>query len=164
MKRSDIDIFGSTAKTARHAADIVAAMAPPARPAANPDAEALVPAAHEATPSVGKSLKAMAPGLAGAAAGALLWKKHRVLGLLAGHALASNAVPLYKSSGKERTTILCRLATEGAGIGGALLWKDHRILGWIGGMLTGFVASSFVSGTPMNDEIQAFKRRWNGEE
>jgi len=142
-----VEVFGAvspSAAGAQRAGDIVAALAPPK------SGHAMVPASH----SIGATMKSMLPGVAGAVAGAFVWKRHPVLGILAGHALGSNAMALWKG---DRKTALCNVAVEGAGVFGALKYKKHPVLGWLGGTLAGAVATSFVDGSPAQDAWRKLK-------
>jgi hypothetical protein len=137
--RKYVDVLGSmnpSTHGVRQVADIVAAMAPP-----SPGSTALVPTGPQSS-TKSKAL-AILPGAGGAVVGAYWWKKHRVLGALVGHALGSNAKPLYDG---DRKHALCQMGAEGAAVAGSLYWKKHPILGWIAGGLAGSVALSFVAG------------------
>jgi hypothetical protein len=83
----------------------------------------------------------VAPALAASIAGALLWKKHRVLGFLAGGTLGASIYPISKG-GDTRTNALLKTAGSAASIGGALMWKNHPILGYLaGGTVFGVVGA-----------------------
>jgi hypothetical protein len=155
MKRY-ASILGSSSSTvmgAKRAADIVAALAPPAKPNV-----ALVKPDDKPKESVGSIVMSLVPGAVGGLAGYMLWHKHPVLGALGGFALGFNAMGVYKG-GAERTRALGRLGVDAAGIGAALMWKKHPVWGWIGGKLAGTIASSFVSGTVAHDELAAIKAK-----
>lgn len=137
----------TTVLGAQRAADIVAAMTPPSSASSSPVAAAPVP-------SVKDQLVNMAPGLAGAAAGAFLWKRHRVLGALGGHAAVQAGYDYYRGHKKEAA---CNLAVEGAGIAGSLYFKKHPVLGWLGGVVAGGVATYFVAGSPVRNAVQKMK-------
>lgn len=146
---------------ARRASDILAALAPPpAEEATPPKALAkLEPPKTEMRQSPGAAALGLAPGLVGAAVGAVMWSDHRVLGALAGHALASNAYPIVKGDSVERTRALCGLGVEAAGIGGALLWENHPVLGWGLGVIAGSIATSFVPNSGARDAWDNIKAR-----
>jgi hypothetical protein len=127
----------------KRAADIVAALAPPPRDGA-PDALARLE--REQQPALNASAMSLLPWVGGGAVGAYLWKDHRVLGFLAGGALASTVGPIYKG-GPERRRALARLGIDAAGILGSLKFQKHPILGWIGGVLAGSIVASLVPGT-----------------
>lgn len=149
------DLLGSVsplAGGASRAYDIVAALSPPKAP----DGGAMVKAAPEGSESITMKALKFVPGLAAGGAGAFVWKSHRLLGFVAGHALASTALPIYHG-GAERKRALCQLAVEGAAIGGSLLWKGHPFLGFVAGLLGGAVATSFVQGSPTNDLLKKWK-------
>lgn len=156
------DVLGSvsaSAKSAAHAAEIVAALAPPPVKldvAGGEDTAhaAMVAAKPAPSSSVVGSAFALAPGLIGGGVGAYAWKEHRVLGFLAGHAIAQNARPILRGSDAERRNAYCLLGVEGAGIAGAMLLKKymHPVFGWMLGTLAGVAASSFVPGSPVNNE------------
>jgi uncharacterized membrane protein len=141
-----------TATAGRHVADIVAALAPPPAPTAQALAR---PAAS--TPSLTEIAKRMAPGVIGGVVGMMLWKRHPVLGFLAGHAVGAMAYPLYKGDKKRA---MCNLAVEGTGIAGALYYRKHPALGYIMGASAGAVATYFVDGSPMKEVVAEVKRRF----
>lgn len=139
-----VEVFGAVSPAASRAGDIVAALAPPAVK------DALVP--NKGHHSIGESVKEMLPGVAGAVAGAVMWKRHPILGLVMGHAVGTNAMELYKG---DRTKALCSLAVEGAGTYAALKYGKGRtvrsVVAFVGGALAGAVATSFVDGSPAKD-------------
>lgn len=157
MSKSYMEQLGeisSSAKTAKQAADIVAAMAPPPVDSIQGAGDTVaVTKPAESSPSVGKSIAGLAPGVAGGALGAVVWKKHRVLGFLAGHAVGANAKALYSG---DRTGAMCRVAIEGSGVAGALLLKKrmHPVFGWMLGVAAGAVATSFVKNSPMKHGLK----------
>ena len=140
-----------TASGAKKAADIVAALAPPSS-----KSTAMVAAGGSSL--VGEAKK-MAPGLAGAGVGYFAWKKHPVLGILAGHAVGSNAMELATG---DRKKALCNLAVEGAGIYGALKYGKGRtgrsVLGYVAGAVAGAVATYFVPGSPARDAYDKWRK------
>lgn len=145
--RKYVEVFGGVSPAASavsRAGDIVAALAPPS------GTHAMVSASH----SIGATVKTLVPGAVGAAAGAFMWKKHPVLGLIAGFAVGDNAMELWKG---DRMAAACKLAVEGAGVAGALHFKKHPVLGFIGGALAGAVATSFVDGSPAKDAWKKLK-------
>lgn len=85
------------------------------------------------------------PGVVTGAAGAYMWKKHRVLGFLMGDAIGARAYQIYR--GDNRKGAVADIAAAGAGVAGSLYWKKHPVLGWIGGSLAGAVVTSFVEGS-----------------
>lgn len=143
--------ISSSAKSAHHAANIVKAMTPP-----DQAIEGAAAASPETKPSVSKSMLGLAPGLAGGGAGALAWKKHRVLGFLGGHALGSNVYPIFRGSAQERKSALCRLGIEGSGVAGALMLKKkmHPVLGWLVGIVAGTAVTAFVPNSPVKAELK----------
>ena len=77
---------------------------------------------------------------AGTVAGALVWKKHRVLGALAGGRVGSTAVVVGAGTPSERNLALIHLGVvESASVMGSLLWKKHPALGYIAGLLAASV-------------------------
>lgn len=149
------DMLGAISPSAmgvRHAADVVAALTPPTRSGTE------IAKADEPTPSVSRSVLALVPGVLGAGVGALTWKKHRVLGAVAGHAVASTALPIIRG-GADRKRALCQLGVEGAAVVGSLMWEEHPILGFCAGLLTGAAASALVPGSAAND----MWRKWRKE-
>lgn len=149
----------STARGAKRVADIVSALTPPPHTQASSDFVAgddapAAPASAavvkvEQKPSVDKVAFALAPGFVGAGIGALVWKQHRVLGALVGHAVGDNVYSLVRAEGFERRQAICQLGVEGAGIVGALVWKNHPIFGWLLGVGAG-AAASMIPGSPIN--------------
>lgn len=133
------------ASAAHRIAGVVAAMTPP--PAAQ---GAMVPSGSS---NVVAKIKPLVPGAVGAVAGFVAWKKHPVLGALAGHAVADAAYEAYKGDKKKAA---CNLAVEGAGVLGALYnkkipfaKKGGAIGGYVAGILAGAVATYFVQGSPV---------------
>jgi hypothetical protein len=146
-----VEVFGAVSPSvngAKRATDIVAALAPPS------GSHALVPARRNTI--LGAEVSGMLPGVVGAVAGALVWKRHPVLGVLAGHAIGANAKELLSG---DRKKAMCHVAVEGAGILGALKYKKHPVLGWVGGTVAGAVATSFVSGSPASEAWKKLKGR-----
>lgn len=76
------------------------------------------------------SLRDIAPALVGAAAGYYFWRKHRVLGLLSGALVATNAMDIIKNADRKRA--LVRLGIVGAAVAGSLWWKKHPAFGYLG--------------------------------
>ena len=147
------EILGNVSPTimgAARAADVVAALAPP--PAA--EGTTAMVKKEEPAPTMTQAVVGVTPGVLGAVAGAFMWRKHWVLGGLAGHALASNAMPMWRG-GKERKRAFYNLAVEGTGIAGALYFKKHPVVGWLGGILAGSVATSFFSDSPAAESRKA---------
>lgn len=127
------------------AADIVAAMTPPANAPAVP---AVAPAPQS---SMFAKAKGFAPGLVGAGVGAYAWKKHRILGAVLGHAAACSGLEFYRGDKKKA---LCDMAVEGAAVAGALHFKKSPVLGFVGGLLAGAAATYFVPGSPVRAQVQ----------
>jgi hypothetical protein len=132
-----------TARGANRAADIVAALAPPKAK------NALVPAGQQA-PTFKKAAMAIVPGVVGAVAGAMLWKRHRILGAVAGHAVVSTAMPIYHG-GDGRVRALWQLGIEGAGIASSLHFKRHPFLGWLGGTVGAAGVAALVPNSPARE-------------
>lgn len=130
----------STAGGVGRAASVVAALAPPAK-------KGEVAKAAPASGGVVSSVKAFAPGAIGAVAGLYLWKKHRVLGAVAGHAVGSNAMDLVKG---DRRHAVGQLLVEGGAVMGSLKYGKRPVLGFVGGAVVGAVVSAFVPGTAVN--------------
>jgi hypothetical protein len=141
---------------ARRASDILAALAPPPQES-TPKALAKLEPKPQVRESAAHAALGLAPGLVGAAIGAVAWKNHRVLGALAGHALASNVYPIVRGGPAERTRALCGLGVEAAGIGGALLYPAHPVVGWLGGVVVGAVVTSFVPGSGAQEAWEKIK-------
>lgn len=141
------DMLGAISPSASgvaHAADVVAALTPPARTGTE------IAKSDEPTPSVSRSVMALVPGVLGAGVGALTWKGHRVLGAVSGHAIASTALPIIRG-GADRKRALCQLGVEGAAVAGSLMWEEHPFAGFFGGLVAGAVVSAFVPGSPANE-------------
>lgn len=156
-------ILGAVSPTARGAGrayDIVAALSPPAKPEGDSTALARVVPKEEPHESPWRVALGLAPGLVGGAVGAFVWKRHRVLGFLTGHALSSNALPIFHG-GMERTEALHRLGIEGAGVGGALLGGAHPVWGWFAGTAVGLAASAMLPGSPVKGAWERAKAEWN---
>lgn len=136
--------------------DIAAALVPPAVKAGAP---AMVVSPKE---PMSDKLKKFAPHAVGLAAGAFFWKKHRILGALAGHALVNSAYEYYKGDKKKA---MCDLAVEGAGVAGALYHKKlplagkSPVIGWAMGIVAGSVGTYFVDGSPAKEHFQWLKAR-----
>lgn len=73
--------------------------------------------------------------LAGGVAGALYFKKHRVLGGIAGASLGRNLPALLKPA--ERNAALCNLGATGTGLLGARFFPKHPVIGFIAGLVAG---------------------------
>lgn len=154
--------MSSSARSAKHVANIVAAMSPPPRETVSGavDTTALVPVKPtEPKVSVAKSIVGLAPGVVAGGVGALAWKKHRVLGFAVGHALGSAVYPMFRGTPQEKKSAMCVLGVEGAGVAGALLWKKHSLFGWIAGILVGAAAVSTVPGNPVTSELKKLKEK-----
>jgi hypothetical protein len=159
MSKSYTDLIGaasSTGRTASRIAGVAAALAPPPPP--TPGAAMVPVAPQHQTESIGEFAWSVAPSVAGGAVGAYAWRRHRVLGFLAGSAVVSNASGLY-SGGDARTHALHRLGIEGAGIVGALQSKRplYQVGGWLAGTVLGMIASYYVPGSPVKAEWQAYE-------
>jgi len=163
-QRRALDLLSGISPSAagsRRVADVVAALTPPSpaagSPAAGPPAHS-APEEHEKL-TAGKAALAIVPGVGGGVLGSYLWKKHRVLGFLGGHAVGSVVYPMIRNHGNDRRKALAQLGVEGMGIGGALAWKKHPVLGWLGGVIVGSIASTFVPGTSANEEWKKFREK-----
>lgn len=130
----------TTVEGVRQAADILAALAPPT---IGVGSAALVKSNQT---SVTKKVVAFVPGVVGSGIGAVLWKDHRILGALVGHAAVTGGWEFYKGDKKKAA---CQFAVEGAGVAGALLYKKHPALGWASGIVLGAAATYFVPGSPV---------------
>lgn len=75
---------------------------------------------------------------AGAVAGALLWRRHRVLGFLGGGALAGNAYAVATSE-RSLTSATRRLGQHVMATVGALSLPSHPALGYVGGVVAGSI-------------------------
>lgn len=79
-----------------------------------------------------------------AVAGAILWHKHPILGLVAGGSVANNFYALQHPETKQQA--LANLGTSGLSVAGALLWEDHPLLGFLAGQLIGGYAAKRLVG------------------
>lgn len=109
-------------------------------------------------PSFTKELVKFAPRLGGAAAGAYVWKKHRILGAVIGNAFGQAGYEFYKGN---KTAALCELVVDGAAVFGALKYKGGKspLVGFVGGLLAGSIATYFVPGSPAKDEFNWLKHK-----
>ncbi len=157
---SYMTVLGAASPSAKSASEIIQALVPPKR-----TGEPAVEGAPAPKPEVALSERAthlavdLAPGVAGGLAGAYAWKKHRVLGFLAGHAVASNVMPIVRNKDGERKDALHMLGVEGSGVVGALMNKRSPALGWVVGTAVGIAASSVFSDSP----IRKHYREWRAE-
>lgn len=156
--KDQIEIFGAmspTASGAKHVADIVAALAPPAQDVSVFGAGGKQPAKHDG-PGVVATVTDWLPGLVAGGIGYATWKKHRVLGFLGGHALGSVAGDIYHGNMREG---LCDLGVEVAGIAGALKWKKHPVFGWLVGVVAGTAITAMVPGSAQSRWWQKVKAK-----
>lgn len=90
------------------------------------------------------------PAVGGGAVGAYFWKKHRLLGFLAGMAVGDVAMPLFNGSSDERKSALKRVGVEGAAVVGSLYFGNH-FPKWFGSKsvpkVAGYLAGGIVAGT-----------------
>lgn len=100
------------------------------------------------------AMRALLPGAVGAAVGAVVWSDHRVLGAVAGHALAVTAPGLLKG-GHPRRTAVFRLGVEASAITGALLWPEHPVLGFGAGLGVATLVSALIGRSPANEVLGA---------
>jgi hypothetical protein len=142
MARNYFEVLGEVSPAGSAAAksyDLVAALVPPE-----------TGVALQKTPeSDGKStmeiVKSLVVPAVGAVVGYTMWKKHPVLGALAGLGVAQTAYGWYK--GEDHKELLSGLAVDAVGIVAALKYKRQPALAYVGGVAAATVASSFVSGT-----------------
>lgn len=111
-----------------------------------------------AKPGFTKELVKFAPRLGGAAVGAYVWKKHRILGAVLGNAVAEAGFEFYKG---EKTRAACELLVDGAAVFGALKYKGGKspLVGFVGGLLAGSIVSYFIPGSPAKDEFNWLKSK-----
>lgn len=135
-----------TARGVGHVSDIILGLAPPA-----PAGTTAIAPVHTGEP-ITKKLVKFVPHAVGLVAGYSLWKKHRYLGALAGHAAINSGYEFYKGDKKKA---LCELAVEGAGIIGALKYSGGRkpVVGWLLGVVAGSIATYFVEGSPVRNAV-----------
>lgn len=76
--------------------------------------------------------------IAGSAVGAVIWKKHRVLGAVAGASAGRNLPALLHP--EHRRSALCNMGVTGAGVLGSLLLPGTPAVGFIVGWLAGGAA------------------------
>ena len=72
---------------------------------------------------------------AGAVAGAVIWREHRVLGAIGGASLGRNIPGIFR--GADRRDALCNMANTGAAIAGSLIAPSTPIVGFTVGYLIG---------------------------
>lgn len=155
-------VLGAASPTAKSAKDILEALVPPKRVEAPVvEGESAPPAKPEVALSERVTHLAvdLAPGVIGGAVGAYAWKQHRVLGFLAGHAVAANALPILRNRDGERKDAIHMLGVESSGVVGALVHKRSPALGWVLGTVGGAVVSSMFSDSP----IRKHYREWRSE-
>lgn len=87
-------------------------------------------------------LKTLAPLGVGAAAGAYFWKRHRVLGGLAGGVIGANGPALLEAH--SRRDALCNIGQVGSGVIGSKLMKRRPVVGFILGWLGGGAVTHFA--------------------
>ena len=78
----------------------------------------------------------------GAVAGAVFWKKHRILGAIGGAMVGASAPALMNAN--ERETAIYNLGHAGAAVGGSLLWKQHPIWGFLAGTIGAGIVRRYV--------------------
>ena len=130
----------------RQGLDFLGVMSPGALSIAEPKAS---------DPSLAKTI---VPGAAAGVVGAFLWKKHPVLGFLAGDAIGLNAVRIIRGHGDDRRRAATNMALGASGIIGSLMWQRRPVWGWFVGHLVGAVATSFVPGSNAYNLVQNWRR------
>ena len=128
MSNRYIDILGEAMPTVRNAASLVS----PSGDARND---------HAYTD--------LAVGVVAGAGGAHLWKKHRILGFIAGHSIGGNAFSLARGEEGERKAALCSMGVGAAVVGGSLLWKEHPVIGGLAGYVSGMLLTAYIPNSPM---------------
>lgn len=78
--------------------------------------------------------------VAGAAAGGILWKQHRFLGVIMGGSIGRNGPALMRSD--ERKYAMANLGQTGGGVVGAMMFPNHPVVGFV----LGWAAAGFVVG------------------
>lgn len=100
------------------------------------------------------TMKDLAFSVLGGLGGAMLWKKHRVLGFLGGVAVGSSVEPMMRGAGSDRSDVAYRLGIVGAGVGTALYFggksNTGRAVGYAGGALGATLLTAYANGSPMN--------------
>lgn len=104
-----------------------ALVSPKSRPASLTEFLSQVRAAQEALDF--RDVKNGPSTVIGAVAGGLLWRDHRVLGVIGGASLGRNIPALLDE--RDRKWALCNLSSTGAGVAGSLLWKEHPVWGFM---------------------------------
>lgn len=153
MAKTYMEMLGQVSPSmggARRVRDMVAALTPPATGGA-----AALMKQDQPRPSAADAALGMVPGLVGGGLGALAWKRHRVLGFLAGHAVGSVVRPLV--TGKGRMQAFTQVGVDAAVIGGALLWKKHPFWGGVIGLLAGATVAGFVKDSASRDIFNKWK-------
>ena len=149
-------MLGAASPSAKSAKEIISALAPPSEDRVKVEGEAAKPA-PPLSERVTHLAVDLAPGVAGGVAGAYLWKRHRVLGFLAGHAVAANALPIVRNKDGERKAAVHMLGVEGAGVAGALVYKRSPAFGWVAGVAAGVAVSSMFSDSPLRQAYRAWR-------
>lgn len=136
----------NTITVGRHAMDFLAVMSPGAASIAEPKA---------GDPELYKTI---VPGAAVGVAGFFAWKKHPVLGFLAGDAIGLNGARLIRNGADDWKTAACNLGLAASGIVTAVAFekKLHPFFGWWVGHILGAVATGFVPGSNANKFFKRF--------
>jgi hypothetical protein len=123
-------------------------------------ASAVVPSKSGAMtgPSVTSVAKEMIPWAVGAAGGGYYWKKHRVLGALAGGSVAENAYDLVRGN-RTAVQAATSVAATAAGVYGSMKYRKHPVLGFLGGEVLASVALSLVPGSMQKTAYEDWKAK-----
>jgi len=131
---------------AKKADSIVGAQQTIARVANVLGADGVVPARPRSLAEFLTQIKQQAPNdvkdgigtIAGAAAGAILWGEHRVLGGIGGASLGRNVPALFRPH--ERRMAFCNMGVTASGVLGSLMLPQYPKMGFILGWLVGGLA------------------------
>lgn len=143
-----------TARGVGRVSDLILGLAPSPAPAAG--TAALAPVKQDEP--ITKKLVKFVPHVVGAGVGYMVWKKHPILGALAGHALVNSGYEYYKG---DKKTALCELAVEAAGVMGALKLFGGRspVKGWLVGVVAAAAATYFVDDSPVKKVVDKLRHR-----
>ena len=95
--------------------------------------------------------------LAGAVGGALVWKKHRVLGFLAGGTVGDVGYRVWRNEGDDRKDAAYMAAAQAVAVGASLNFKKNPALAYVGGMAVAQGASYFIPGSPAKRYVAAMQ-------
>jgi hypothetical protein len=159
--KDQIEIFGAASPMsagAKHVADIVAALTPPMGDIrVLGDGTSMPAPKRDRSATVATALGGLVPTAVGGGVGYTMWKKHKVLGFLAGSAAANIAWDNLRHGEYKKAAVSA--AVTGAAVLGSLKMKKHPVLGFIGAMVVGTIVAANVDGTNEQDWWHKVKSR-----